>query len=469
MQRRISSSPFAVTAALALALSLISTGRGAAQGSTEGAKVGTWKTWVLSSATEISVPAPPADSSDQTKKELDELRQLQAQRSEITDTAIQYYNAVPATLRWNDLALAIATQEKASNNRKVRLEGILHTAFADAVVATWAAKYAHNRKPPSQLAADLTVVTPVGGPTRAAEPSYPSEDAAIAGTAVGILAAMFPNAADAVKAVAAEIQQTRLQMGANYRSDLDAGFALGQEVAKRALARAATDGADQKWTGTVPTGAGLWVPAPGTTPLEPLQGTWKPWLMTRGDQFRPGPPPAFGSAEFKAEVALVKQLSSNPTPSQRALAVTVAADPIGFNWNPLYAVIQRERLSVPRETRITALLAAVQADATIAGHDTKYTYWHLRPSMADPTIQPYIPLPNHPSYVSNAAIIAGAYAELAAYLFPQDAAHFRNLAEQSGWSRIYGGIHYPSDERVAGQMGKSLAALAIQRDQAIGN
>jgi hypothetical protein len=434
----------------------------------EGAQVGHWKTWLLSSATEIPVPPPPADTSDQTKRELEELRQLQGQRSEITDTAIQYYNAVPATLRWNDLALSIATQEKTNNNRKVRLEAIMHTAIADAVVATWAAKYTYNRKPPSQLASDVTVMAQAGGPTRAAEPSYPSEDAAIAGTAVGILTALFPNEANDVKALATELQQTRLAMGANYRSDLDAGFALGQKVAEKALARAATDGADAKWTGTVPTGPGMWVLAPGTSPVEPLEGTWKPWLMTRGDQFRPGPPPAFGSPEFQADLALVKQLSSNPTPSQRALAITVAADPVHFNWDPFYAVIQRERLSVPREARVTAVIGAVQHDATIAGHDTKYTYWRLRPNLADPTIVPLIAQPNHPSYVSNAAIISSAFAELAAYYFPQDAAQFRTLAEESGWSRVYGGIHYPSDERTGSQMGKSVAALAIQWDQLSG-
>jgi hypothetical protein len=435
----------------------------------DGAQVGTWKTWILSSATEIQVPAPPADSSEQTKKELDELRQLQTARNSITNIAIQYYFGVPATQRWHDTALAVARLEKANNNRQIRLEAILHTAIADAVVATWAAKYQYNRKPPSQLAPDISMVPTAGGPPASTEPSYPSEDAAIAGTAVGILTALYPNQANDVQAIAAEIQQARLQMGANYRKDLDAGFNLGQEVAKRALARAATDGSDQKWTGTVPTGEGLWAPAPGTSPLEPLEGTWKPWLMTRGDQFRAGPPPAFGSTEYLAELALVKQLSSNPTPSQRALALTVAADPIKSNWDPVYAVIQRERLSVPRETRVMALIAAVQHDATVAGHDTKYAYWHLRPSMADATIMPYIGLPNHPSYVSNAAIIASASAELAGYLFPQDAARFRVLAEQSGWSRIYGGIHYPSDERAGGEMGKKIAALAVLRDQQNGN
>jgi hypothetical protein len=30
---------------------------------------------------------------------------------------------------------------------------------------------------------------------------------------------------------------------------------------------------------------------------------------------------------------------------------------------------------------------------------------------------------------------------------------------------MYGGIHYPSDERVGNQMGKHIGVLAIQRDQ----
>jgi len=107
----------------------------------------------------------------------------------------------------------------------------------------------------------------------------------------------------------------------------------------------------------------------------------------------------------------------------------------------------------------------LQWDAYIAAHDVKYTYWSLRPSMADPTIVPSIPLPNHPAYVSNAAIIASAVAELVGDMYPKDAAEWRYLGEEAGLSRIYGGIHYPSDERVGNQMGKSIGALAIQRDK----
>src|SRR5215216_1299326 len=184
-----------------------------------GPKVGQWKTWVLASGTEIPVPAPPAETSDQTTAELAELRQLQKERSPITNTAIQYYNAVPATQRWHDLAFALARAEKQSPNCQARLTTILHTALHDAVITTWAAKYQFNRKPPSQMAPDVTSVVLITDAVPAPEPSYPSEHAALAGTAVGILTAFFPKEEANLKAMAAELGKTRLQMGANYRSD----------------------------------------------------------------------------------------------------------------------------------------------------------------------------------------------------------------------------------------------------------
>jgi hypothetical protein len=101
-----------------------------------GAKVGQWKTWMLAAGTEIQVPAPPAETADQTTAELAELRQLQQERSPMANTAIQYYNAVPATQRWHDLALALARAEKQSPNRQARLAAILHTALHDAVIVT---------------------------------------------------------------------------------------------------------------------------------------------------------------------------------------------------------------------------------------------------------------------------------------------------------------------------------------------
>src|SRR5437764_233882 len=115
-----------------------------------------------------------------------------------------------------------------------------------------------------------------------------SSATAIAGTAAAILASWFPADEANLKAMAAELGQSRLSMGANYRSDIDAGLALGQAVAQKALARAASDNSNGVWTGTVPTGPGLWVPAAGTTPLEPPEGQRKPWLPRPADRITPG-------------------------------------------------------------------------------------------------------------------------------------------------------------------------------------
>jgi hypothetical protein len=49
--------------------------------------------------------------------------------------------------------------------------------------------------------------------------------------------------------------------------------------------------------------------------------------------------------------------------------------------------------------------------------------------------------------------------------FPQDLVAFRYRADEGGLSRLYGGIHYPSDEPTGLEMGTQVAALAIQRDQ----
>jgi hypothetical protein len=164
-------------------------------------------------------------------------------------------------------------------------------------------------------------------------------------------------------------------------------------------------------------------------------------------------------------MALLKSINSRPTPSQRDIAVTTATKSFDRIWEPAYDLVSRQRLSVPREVRLLAPLAAVQFDAYIAAHDAKYTFWRLRPSMADPTIVPLIPQPNHPAYVSNAAIISSAVADWIGYMFPAEAAVWRYRGDEAGMSRIYAGIHYPSDERAGNQMGKSLVALAIQRDR----
>jgi hypothetical protein len=54
------------------------------------------------------------------------------------------------------------------------------------------------------MAPDLTTVALISGVAPSMEPSFPSEHAALAGTAVGILTSFFPKEEANLKAMAAE-------------------------------------------------------------------------------------------------------------------------------------------------------------------------------------------------------------------------------------------------------------------------
>lgn len=430
------------------------------------ASIGQWKTWVLAPGDEFRLPPPPAPDSAQTAAELAELHVLQAQRSAITNTAIQYWNSGPSPQRWTETTLSLIQRDQVNPVRAARVLACVHTAIADAVVAAWKNKSTFLRPKP---AVPLTAVNPPLPP--AEEASYPSEHAAVAGVASAVLAALFPHDATALAAMAQEAGQSRLLAGLNYRSDVEAGLELGQQVARKAVARAATDGSHIAWTGTVPTGAGFWFQAPGTpAPLEPLAGTWQTWILSSGRQLRPGPPPPLGSAAFRAELAEVKQVSAHPTPSERAIALFWAdgagtVTPPGHWFQIAIDLMARYHLDTPHAARVLGLLGATVMDAAVACWDTKYAYWCLRPHQADSAIQPLVLTPPFPSYTSGHATFSGAASEVLAHYFPADAARLRYLAEEAALSRLYAGIHYRSDNETGLRIGRTLAELAIQRDQ----
>ena len=171
-----------------------------------------------------------------------------------------------------------------------RFMAIYHTALHDAAIAAWDAQVAHARPSPGATSDEIT---PAAG-VDPEQPSFPSEHAAVAGAAATVLAYLLPDAAAGrFDALATEAAESRIAAGAAFRSDVEAGLALGQAVGEKAVARAKADGSDAEWDpATMPTGPGFWEPTPPgfvETPLNPLAGV----LADLGhDQRRPGPPRA---------------------------------------------------------------------------------------------------------------------------------------------------------------------------------
>ncbi len=270
---------------------------------------GSWKTWVLTPGSEMRLPPPPGRA--ETASEIRDLRAMVSQRDDVVMDRIRFWNAGTPSYRWVELALNQIVSKPLSNPRNARTLALLNVAIYDATIAAWDTKYFYNRPRPSRFLG--SVVTAISDP---ASPSYPSEHAVVAGAAAAILSFVYPDDAQTFADRAQEAANSRLLAGVQYLSDVQAGLDLGRAVAAKVIEHAKADGSDAKWTGTVPKGPGFWN---GTNPIEPLAGTWKPWVLTSGDQLRPGPPPAFDSEQKLAELAEIKNLPRTFTTNERAL------------------------------------------------------------------------------------------------------------------------------------------------------
>lgn len=424
-----------------------------------GATAGGWRTWVLSSPSQLPVPPPPRAGSTAAKRDTQELRAAVGGHRTAHREA---QDAEPIVQPWLSRAMTLVSQREKNPPRASRAYALVSVAMYDAAVAAAYWRQHYNRQ-----ASGVT-----------SGPSYPSEQAAVAAAGSRLVAYAFPEASKAgLDAAAEDAAHSRVVAGQVSPLDAREGLALGRAVADREIAYAKTDGSTRIWDGRRPPHThAYWDPPPGSIarPVEPLAGTWRTWLMRSGSQFRAPPPPRFGSLQFVKEARQLVEIKANLTPAQRQIASFWAGGqgtplPPGV-WNQvMFSYVRGKQLSVPSQTRVFALLNVAMDDAGIAAWDTKYTYWSPRPENGirdvgvDRKFTPYIPTPFFPAYVSGHSTYSSAAAELLAHLFPEDADLWRAKGREAGYSRLLGGIHWASDNTWGTRIGLAIGALAVQR------
>jgi len=291
--------------------------------------------------------------------------------------------------------------------------------------------------------------------------THPSVSVAIGAASVVVLSQFYP-----LSAVTLETQfdADLAAQGWPGRKNQDAtsGEAVGRAVGAAVLAQAATDNYLAVVPPTQPPGPGKWAPLPN--PVRSLFGV-RPFFLTSADQIRPGPPPAFGSAEYLAALAEIRGISDTRTTEQVSIAQTWAfgAAPFTAGAENLIAdqLLAEHHRSEKDAARILAYANAAAFDAQIACWDAKFFYYFIRPTQADPAITVAVPLPNHPSYPSGHACITGAIMSVLMDAFPSERDRLEEIIEIAGLSRMYGGIHYRFDIDAGGAIGRQAAALAL--------
>jgi membrane-associated phospholipid phosphatase len=123
-------------------------------------------------------------------------------------------------------------------SRSPQVNILLGVVNHDAFVACWDAKYAYWRMRPFQ--ADSGVVTLFATPNH---PSYPAAHGCNSASMATMLAYLFPDEANSIWDKANDNAWSRMWAGIHFRTDIDAGLALGRAVGELVVDHARHDGA----------------------------------------------------------------------------------------------------------------------------------------------------------------------------------------------------------------------------------
>ncbi|HEY9197627.1 MAG TPA: phosphatase PAP2 family protein [Mucilaginibacter sp.] len=466
-----------------------------------------WKPVLVNDFSTLTITAPDAVTSPAYLADINEIKAMQKGLTDDQRSSIKYWSA-GAVLRWNEIMRQLVAKHNVPPYQNAdgtypapssanpfnypefpfsnppyaaRAYAYVSAAQYDALLAAWHFKNVYKRTAPYKNDAAVQALVPVSD-----LPSYPSEDAVVAGATVELMKLLFPTELAFINEKAQEEKLYRIMAGANTRGEIAAGEALGKQVAALFAARARGDRAGKAigdptvWAKLQTTAFdknNFWVSleTPKRPPMLPLFSKVTPFLFDTLTvvALRPGPPYAATSPEFKKETEEVLSYSRNRS-RQHEEQVAFWADGVGTytpagHWNAIAAdEFVKQKYSEVRWARNFALLNMAEMDAAIVCWDTKYFYFNQRPSQADPLIKTLTGVPNFPAYTSGHSNFSGAASTVLTYLLPDRGTKFTDLAHDAAMSRLYGGIDYRIDCEVGLVTGTNVGKYAVNRAKADG-
>lgn len=359
----------------------------------------------------------------------------------------------------------------------------------------------------------LTIYDAINGIQRTHTPYHVSAMAPAGASPAAAASAAAKTIIDALYAGAGHANNATVRANALVRhtADLAAipdgagetdGVVWGTGVANAMLSLRATDHSSDVVTYNVPPAPGIWRPAPpaNAAALLPHWPMVTPFGLVSGAQIRPQMPVALTGAAYAMEWAQTRDYGSSTSTLRTADQSEIAlfwADGGGTETPPGHwmriarTASAAQGLSVEQNARLFALLGICLADAAIACWDCKYATNYWRPITAireadtdnnpattpDPAWTSFIATPPFPEYTSGHSTFSRSAATTLAKFFGTDAISFTigsddlpgvartypgfsAAADESGISRIYGGIHFQSGNIAGQSCGHLLATFA---------
>jgi membrane-associated phospholipid phosphatase len=195
--------------------------------------------WFLTSASQFRPAAPPAFGSAAFNAGRDEIEHITAVGTRTPEqVAIAVKWALnPGTPTASGFWLGFASDQIAARGLSERdathVFALLSSTMADATVGCWDAKMTYWLVRPWQTDAAINTIALVGRPNH---PSYPSGHSCVSASAGAVISSFFPDLTNQLNGMVTEAGLSRMYAGIHYRFDIDAGQALGRNVAAFTIA-----------------------------------------------------------------------------------------------------------------------------------------------------------------------------------------------------------------------------------------
>jgi hypothetical protein len=320
-------------------------------------------------------------------------------------------------------------------------------------------------------------------------PTGASTQAAAITAAHGVLKAFFPAAAITLDQQRAD--SLALIQDGQAKTD---GIAVGEAAAAAMIAERTGDGSAPPQFHVPPNSDPYeWQRTPSCPAAGGAFLHWrnvKPFGIQNSSQFRAEPPPALASDEYAKDLNEVLAFgdvnSLNRSQNDANVARIYAAQPPHQGWNSVARQIISTRDDITDTARTLALMNMSLSDAHITVFESKYFYRTWRPETAIPranedgnpntqpsAFTPFIATPCFPGYPSAHGAGAGAAGRILWKAYgrhhtvtnshpsvPGVVLTYNDLLDiekDVSNARVYGGIHFRTDQDAAEQQGKSVA------------
>ncbi|MBP1947153.1 vanadium-dependent haloperoxidase [Virgibacillus litoralis] len=211
---------------------------------------------------------------------------------------------------------------------------------------------------------------------------------------------------------------------------------------------------------------------PPSEPVTPSAGSWPLTYLQRNNNGRfldpegeklnlPITPPNL--INFERELRTVKRTLRNLTSSQRKIGIYYGTGVPTKQWTPVIdRLIDSYNLGPTNAARLIAAVQGAVNDTMIVVWDLKYRWDVARPNQYDQKLRTLLCTPRFPTYPSGHATMSACTAIVLSYFFPKESRKLWKIAEDDAVSRLYAGVHFPSDNNEGIRLGRYIGDVIVK-------